>query len=59
MLSQIIAHRTCAPPLPRHQIALAGAVVWWKTKELVGLRFDPREDNSDMQEWVWTSAAAT
>ncbi|MBZ5628406.1 MAG: PilZ domain-containing protein [Acidobacteriia bacterium] len=35
-----------------------GAVVWWKTKELVGLRFDPRDHNRYIQEWVQRSAVA-
>ena len=35
-----------------------GAVVWWKTKELVGLRFDPRDDNRQIQEWVQRAAVA-
>lgn len=34
-----------------------GAVVWWKTKELVGLRFDPRDHNRHVQEWIQRSAA--
>jgi hypothetical protein len=29
-----------------------GAVVRWKTHELVGLRFDPRENNRHIQEWI-------
>jgi len=33
-----------------------GAVVRWKTKELVGLRFDPRADNRHIQEWIESSA---
>ena len=33
-----------------------GAVVWWKTKELVGVRFDPRDDNGHIQEWIQRSA---
>jgi len=32
------------------------AVVRWKTKELVGLLFDPRERNRDIQDWVRESA---
>ncbi|MFZ3213832.1 MAG: PilZ domain-containing protein [Terriglobales bacterium] len=32
-----------------------GAVVRWKTKELVGLRFDPRDDNRHIQEWIQSS----
>ena len=34
------------------------AVVRWKNKELVGLRFDPREHNRDIQEWIQESAEA-
>jgi len=33
-----------------------GAVVRWKTKELVGLRFDPRDENRHIQEWIQSSA---
>jgi len=33
-----------------------GAVVWWKTKELVGLRFDPRDHNRHIQEWITKTA---
>lgn len=33
-----------------------GAVVWWKTRELVGLRFDPRDHNRHIQEWIDGSA---
>jgi len=32
-----------------------GAVVWWKTRELVGLRFDPRDRNRHIQEWIQRS----
>ena len=33
-----------------------GAVVRWKTKELVGLLFDPRHDNRHIHEWIQSSA---
>lgn len=33
-----------------------GAVVRWKTKELVGLRFDPRHHNRHIHEWIQSSA---
>jgi PilZ domain-containing protein len=32
-----------------------GAVVWWKTKKLVGLRFDPRDHDSCIKEWIQSS----
>lgn len=32
------------------------AVVRWKNKEMVGLRFDPRENNRHIHEWVKESA---
>ena len=35
-----------------------GAVVWWKNKKLVGLRFDPRDRNSNIQELIERSLAA-
>lgn len=34
-----------------------GAVVWWKTEEAVGLRFDPRDSNREIHEWIQKSAA--
>jgi PilZ domain-containing protein len=33
-----------------------GAVVWWKTTELVGVRFDPRDENRQIAEWIRRSA---
>ncbi len=44
--------------LPSGYLIRVAAVVWWKTKELVGLRFDPRDADMHMQEWVRTSAAS-
>jgi hypothetical protein len=35
-----------------------GAVVRWKTQELVGLRFDPRDRNRHIQEWIQGSELA-
>jgi hypothetical protein len=35
-----------------------GAVVRWKTHELVGLRFDPRDHNRHIQEWIQGAAMA-
>lgn len=43
--------------LPSGCTIRVGAVVWWKTKGLVGLRFDPRDQNPPMQEWIQRSAA--
>ena len=42
--------------LPSGRPVKVGAVVRWKTKELVGLRFDPRDDNRHIQEWIQSSA---
>lgn len=42
--------------LPSGLPVKVGAVVRWKTKELVGLRFDPRDDNRHIQEWIESSA---
>jgi len=42
--------------LPSGRPVRVGAVVRWKTKELVGLRFDPRDDNRHIQEWIENSA---
>ena len=42
--------------LPSGSPIKVGAVVRWKTKELVGLRFDPRDDNRHIQEWIQKSA---
>jgi PilZ domain-containing protein len=44
--------------LPSGRPVKVGAVVRWKTKELVGLRFDPRDDNRHIQEWIQRSAVA-
>ncbi len=38
--------------LPSGAAVEVGAVVWWKTKELVGLRFDPRDHNPAIREWI-------
>jgi hypothetical protein len=43
--------------LPSACTVRVGAVVWWKRKELVGLRFDPRDHNGHIQEWIQRSAA--
>ncbi|MFI5109013.1 MAG: PilZ domain-containing protein [Terriglobales bacterium] len=42
--------------LPSGRPVKVGAVVRWKTKELVGLRFAPRDDNRHIQEWIQRSA---
>jgi len=42
--------------LPSGRSVRVGAVVWWKTKDLVGLRFDPREDTRQIQEWIRSRA---
>jgi hypothetical protein len=42
--------------LPSGCTVSVGAVVWWKTEELVGLRFDPRVHNRHIQEWIQISA---
>lgn len=42
--------------LPTGSRIKVGAVVWWKTEELVGLRFDPRDNNRDIQQWIQSSA---
>jgi hypothetical protein len=42
--------------LPSGCAVSVGAVVWWKRKELVGVRFDPRDRNRPIQEWVQKSA---
>jgi len=33
-----------------------GAVVWWKKNGLVGLRFDPRDENRHIEDWIRRSA---
>jgi hypothetical protein len=38
--------------LPPGRPVRVSAVVWWKTKGLVGLRFDPRDDNRHIEEWL-------
>ncbi len=43
--------------LPSGSSVEVGAVVWWKTKELVGLRFDPRDHNQAIREWIERAAA--
>ena len=42
--------------LPSGSRDKVGAVVRWKNKELVGLRFDPRDLNPHIHEWVQSSA---
>ena len=42
--------------LPSGSRIKVSAVVRWMTKELVGLRFDPRDRNRNIQEWIQTSA---
>ena len=44
--------------LPSGSRVKVSAVVRWITKEMVGLRFDPRDHNRPIQEWVQSSAAA-
>ena len=41
--------------LPSGSTVRVGAVVWWKTKDLVGVRFDPRESSRPIEEWVKAS----
>ena len=36
-----------------------GAVVRWKTNDLVGLRFDPREGNRHIEEWIRSRAISS
>ena len=43
--------------LPSGRSVRVSAVVWWKTKDLVGLRFDPRDDNHRIEEWIKSRAA--
>jgi PilZ domain len=38
--------------LPSGRTVKVDAVVRWKTNELVGLRFDPRENNPHIREWI-------
>src|SRR5919198_4219683 len=42
--------------LPSGHPVRVGAVVWWKTTDLVGLRFDPRENNQHIEEWIRSRA---
>jgi PilZ domain len=42
--------------LPSGHPVRIGAVVWWKTADLVGLRFDPRENNRHIEEWIRSTA---
>jgi len=42
--------------LPSGHDVRIGAVVWWKTTDLVGLRFDPRENNRHIEEWIRSRA---
>ncbi len=43
--------------LPSGSAVEVGAVVRWKTRELVGLRFDPRDQNRHIYEWVQRAVA--
>jgi PilZ domain len=38
--------------LPSGSRVKVGAVVRWKNKEQVGVRFDPRNENRQIQEWI-------
>lgn len=42
--------------LPSGHPVRVGAVVRWKTTDLVGLRFDPRENNRHIEEWIRSRA---
>jgi hypothetical protein len=42
--------------LPSGRPVRVGAVVWWKTNDLVGLRFDNRQRNRHIEEWMRSSA---
>jgi hypothetical protein len=42
--------------LPSGRTVRVSAVVWWKTKDLVGLRFDPRDNNRGIEEWIRSKA---
>jgi PilZ domain len=42
--------------LPSGRPVRVGAVVRWKTNGLVGLRFDPRESNCHIEEWIGSRA---
>jgi PilZ domain len=44
--------------LPTGYTVSVGAVVRWKSKQLVGLRFDPRDHNRHIREWIQESPAA-
>ena len=41
--------------LPTGRRVKVAAVVRWISKELVGLRFDPRDHNHQIQEWIQSS----
>jgi PilZ domain len=43
--------------LPSGYTVSMGAVVRWKSKELVGLRFDPRDHNRHIRDWIQESPA--
>jgi hypothetical protein len=42
--------------LPSGRSVRVSAVVWWKTKDLVGVRFDPRDNNRRIEEWIRSRA---
>jgi hypothetical protein len=52
-LAQPVLVTFVLPSGPRVRV---GAVVRWKTKEMVGLLFDPRHQNPHIQEWIQRSA---
>ncbi len=43
--------------LPSGRPIRIGAVVWWKTNHLVGLRFDPRENTQHIEKWITSTAS--
>jgi hypothetical protein len=45
--------------LPTGLLVRVGAVVWWKTEELVGVRFDPRNDQAHIEQWINSVAPQT
>ena len=52
-LAQPVLLRFALPSGCRVTVA---AVVWWKTRELVGVRFDPRDQNHHIEKWIQRSA---
>jgi len=44
--------------LPSGYTVSVGAVVRWKSKAMVGLRFDPRDHNHHIREWIQESPAS-